>query len=406
MSKEIVEIFSEEIDLILERLDRTRSKKDIIRWLENFEEKDRKEAIEVLQRLQFVTQGDLFELTDDLIEKISSGISKKTKIYLYPIAKYGKSATHISYYITKSPVFARLERHKQTVFITNEFDIKNAKFDNNSIIVLFDDFFGSGDSFKKYYDYLISLSDPSFANVEVIYGACYYYMENAKVKIRAEIPNINLIGQLHERIFGISPIMFSNQNDTEIKKKMCFEYADSNGLFINSEGKHNLGYKDSEALLSFTYMPPNNTLPIIWSNKSKWVPLIPRNVEMIISLNQEYRKELLFSSSMKELGVKKDFSGDFGHEKERYIIFGMIRMINRSLPMQQIINYFGTNKLLTPYIELAQFKGFIDANYKLTALGIEQLNLILNEIKEYKARKNKDIVYNDVDYMPKKISKE
>ena len=48
-------------------------------------------------------------------------------------------------------------------------------------------------------------------------------------------------------------------------REICYKYGDI--IYRKrSNGAHPLGYNNSQALVTFPYGTPNNTLPIIWSN--------------------------------------------------------------------------------------------------------------------------------------------
>lgn len=73
-----------------------------------------------------------------------------------------------------------------------------------------------------------------------------------------------------DRAFSHSNSAFADSDECEKAKRL----ASDRGARL--EPKHPLGYGESEALVAFERSCPNNTLPILWSSSSNWVPLFKR----------------------------------------------------------------------------------------------------------------------------------
>jgi len=84
-----------------------------------------------------------------------------------------------------------------------------------------------------------------------------------------------------DRAFSANNSLWDSETDREQARLWCQQLGT---LLVQGEftdpAVHALGWKGSEALISFHYNTPNNTLPIFWaqgrSNGTEWQPLFPR----------------------------------------------------------------------------------------------------------------------------------
>jgi hypothetical protein len=408
MSQEIVDVFEEEIDFIINKFHGKKSSRDILKWLDNFDEEDKISALEILRRLRYVSEEELFAGADNIVNEINNAVDPHKIILFYPIAKYGKSATLMSYYFQKSSTFKKLERSSRAKFIINDNEARGVSIDNQTVIVFFDDFFGSGGSFVKNYRHFTAISVPEFATAEDVYAACLYYMPQAKIVIQKLNPHITLIGEEHPQIFGLSPLMFYNEKQRVSRKELAYNYADSKKLFKDKSKYHYLGYEESEALISFPYVPPNNTLPIIWSGRSKWNPLFPRMEDDIFDNLKSYKEQLMVAATRIDFGLPNDFKGIPGVTKTRFITFGLLRMLNQNIVLPQIAVLMGAGiSEIENFVEIAKKMGMLDQQLLLTEKGNDTLREILRVIQEYKDSQRQlhpSVIKKAIEYLPGKIS--
>jgi hypothetical protein len=403
-SKEIVQVFSMEVDHILNKLDATIKVENVTKWLNNFADEDRISALEILDRLRFVSEWEQFGIAHGIIEEILGNVADNTLLYFCPIAKYGKSATQFSYYIAKSSAFQLLERQERAFFLMHEQELSTVIFDENSVVIFFDDFFGSGGSFVTYYEYFLSKVSLDFARVKHVFAACGLYMERAFSKITALDTRIVIIGELHDKIFGNPPAMFVSQSQIEQKKEIAKRYGDTKFLFKGRTRNHGLGYKDSEALLAFPYMPPNNTLPIIWSANGGWYPLLPRRHDDILRKLSEYKQQLSFAAAKMHLDLPPEFDQFYNVTAVKFIIFGILRMIGKKISHPQIALLMGIDlRTFGVFMKRAQDMGYVGENYLLTPNGVLVLNNVLEHVKAYKEERKKNPLTRGVKYMSKEI---
>lgn len=403
-SKEIIEVFRMHVEHIINRTESSVSVSDIEKWLNNFESEDRISALEILDLLCYVPEKEQFLSAESIVSKILDRSGPEDVFYFCPIAKYGKSSTHFTYYFTKSLSFKKLERDGRASFLIHEEDLKKVVFDRNSVVLFYDDFFGSGGSFAKYYNYFLSVISTTFSSVKDVYAGCIYYMQEAYPKILKVNPAIKLIGTVHERTFGEAPMMFYNEFHRLSKKTVAKRYSDDNFLFKTRNKNHSLGYKESEAMLAFPYMPPNNTLPIIWSSNGGWYPLLPRANDAILEKLKSFKQGLMFAATKMQLDLPDDFNLFQGLTQVEFIVFGILRMLDRKVPQPLIARTMGVStEILDTFMDKINKMGYISDDFVLTEKGQETLVDVMEQVREFKELKLRDTTIRTVKYMPKVI---
>lgn len=403
-SKEIIEVFRMEVEHIITRTESSVTIADIEKWLNNFESEDRISALEILDLLCYVPEKEQFLSAESIVSEILDKSGADDVFYFCPIAKYGKSSTHFTYYFTKSLSFKKLEREGRASFLIHEEDLKKVVFDHNSVVIFYDDFFGSGGSFIKYYHYFLSVISASFSFVKDVYAACIYYMQEASPKIFNLNSAIKLIGAVHERTFGEAPMMFYNDFHRLSKKVVAKRYCDANFLFKTRKKNHSLGYKESEAMLAFPYMPPNNTLPIIWSSNAGWYPLLPRANDAILEKLKSFKQGLMFAATKIQLNLPDDFNLFQGLTQVEFIVFGILKMLDRKVPQPLIARTMGVStEILDTFMDKINKMGYIGDEFILTEKGREVLEDVMEQVREFKELKLRDTSIRTVKYMPKVI---
>lgn len=402
---EIADCCNGEINLIAEKLNHSKSKKNILKWLENFGEQDWLYALQILDNINYLSESDLYIACDEMINRLIENSSADLHYYFNPVAKYGKSATLLTYYMEKSKAFKKLIESGRATYLITEMDIKSVYYNDKTVLVFFDDFFGTGGSFNKHFEQFQIISNESIKNVTKVYGACIYYMEKAKQNILKYFPTVNIIGNVHHKIFGDDPSFFDTSFITNKFKAIAHDYANKHSLFKGRFSKHNLGYKQSEAFLSFAYSPPNNTLPIIWSGKSNWYPLLPREFDDVLAANKEFREQIAVSATKVFLNMPITTELEHGVSKKKFIVFGLIRLLKSKFAIPIIATKLGLSvKLIDEYLEIAKQLNLIDEHNQLTNNGNEKLSFLNEDIVKRKQENKKTFNFEEINYLPKKFS--
>lgn len=183
-----------------------------------------------------------------------------------------------------------LEEFKILNEINNSFCLRIEKINDFKIenIVFFDDIIGSGETLKKFLTtYKESLKDSN------LYIFCFIILDETLKLLKSFINTNNLkceiiADKIQKKAFSQNYIFFEN---IDRNKKIALKREEK--LWEKSQNKDNLlGYKQSEALVSFSRNTPNNTISSFWIEKEEWKGLFPRENDKPILDKKIDRKNL------------------------------------------------------------------------------------------------------------------
>lgn len=148
----------------------------------------------------------------------------------------------------------------------------------DKLILLVDDFLGSGSQFKKYAKKmnLESLCE----NNRVVYAPAMG-MKKGVDKINGkwglDVIPLETITESHSIFYGDASDQFRNNNKNTIKEALeCYEDMRST---YNYKGSYWFGYKTAKLIISFDWGCPNQTLGVFWDHKNfdcEWNNLLTR----------------------------------------------------------------------------------------------------------------------------------
>jgi len=357
----------------------------------------------------FVSELELIADCEAFVTELNCEIEPNKKMFFKPVAKYGKSATLMTYYLAKSNTFKALVNTGRAQFIRDLSQLQTTDFDENSVIVFFDDFFGTGGSLIKSIQYFKKSANNSKRKISAAFGACIYYTHDAELNIKKRYPYLKLKGKIHDKYFDAKSINYPTESQMQKCKDLFAGYAQKKRLFYSKGINHKLGYKDSQSNISFPYMPPNNTLPIIWSGKSGWRPLIPRDAENIILEVDRIKKELAYATAKLHLKIPNDKEALIftTYDQTKLIIFGILRLRNWPTDWARIAIILGLSFIeLDKFILIAFELGYLDEANELTEKGKAELNKLLDIITDKKNNENKKLPFIQVKYVSKENSRE
>lgn len=292
------------IELISARLKNLVSPLDIIKWLGNFEKNELRYAIAIASNLTVYTSYEIEESLNCSFNKTFNTINENDKIIVNPIGKFGKSGSMISYYFQKTDFY---RNHKKNIALVASLSNLTLDKNNNNYLVLIDDFIGSGKSVEKYckeIDSICTIKNEQRFLISV--AGMQKGIKNLKPHFeRIEIEASNIF----KMAFSGNSNYFGYRKHQPYRT-FAYKYGKILSSNTNKKGKpvkyfNALGFGNSQALVSFVHGSPNNTLPIIWSNKNGWFPLIPRFSQDKMTVSREFRKHMSY-----ELSILKEFGSD------------------------------------------------------------------------------------------------
>lgn len=210
---------------------------------------------------------------DSLISLGDSIYNTYNNIFVYPLLSISKT-TSIK---TKSAGFLHymFETDNYT-WLSNKFIpsssikyLQNNFNNKDSILILVDDFVGSGETAievcKEYLNLEFSNGKINPANIKVVTIAAQKQgIKNVKDTLDIEVVSDLRYGK------GISDFYLNNE---QTKKKELMENIEQI-LQINHD--YRFGYKKSEALITLLHKTPNNTFPVYWHETRNKVAPFPR----------------------------------------------------------------------------------------------------------------------------------
>jgi hypothetical protein len=401
--------YKEIITMLCDKFQNVISPMDIIKWLENFEETDWKKALTVLTHFEYFS-------IDDIIKEYSYGMEKiiqekkyaDEKFYLVPVGEQGKSGSAMLYFLKKSIEFINKQ---DFIIIVNNIEkniIEKKENLSNFIIVLVDDFSGTGHTIKEFYKKFIP---PQFKNCPIV-ALTVAYMEKAQYLLKKE--EIQIYGNKRMPAFSQRGSVFGYPPRMEVIRSFCFEYGDK--LYSKSnydkekKGNHPLGFMNSQSLIGFEHSIPNNTLPIIWADKKrsdkkqKWIPLFPRRGNLIIERSKKRKQEQGRWASIAhklEINLTEENINIYGKDSIR--LLSMIRLKQKHKNIFSICQELGIN--LNEYDDIIKRgveKGFFNEKENLTEYATNMCNDISRKDKfiENKLR-SELIIQENLLYVPK-----
>lgn len=264
---------------------------DVFRWLQNFEEDEWAMALNVLDKVVYYS-SDRIDGTVELYIKQIIQKYQNEHIYILPSGSVGKSGHVMAYHAKK--VIEKLENEglpKDVLTLLNLKNVGNIK--KKSVIVLLDDFSGTGESILKFYDRNLK----GVVDAEQIHlcALTVAYLEKASVFLKKNC-NIELYGEFHQIAFARRGSVFGYERNMILARDFCFKKGEILLPNWKNEDLKPLGYKNGQALVCFEHTTPNNTLPILWYEElipgtdKKWNAIFPRFANSRIDRGRRLRQ--------------------------------------------------------------------------------------------------------------------
>lgn len=247
---------------------------DIFRWLRNFEESEWDLALTVLDKVVYYSSDRIDETLEYHINTIiHNNIGKH--VFILPSGNVGKSGHVMAYHAKK--VIEKIDLPENKLSLLNLKNLECIK--KNALIVLLDDFSGTGESIKKFFE---SNVKPIIGGKSVeICALTVAYMEKAKNYLLAEY-GINIFGNEYKPAFVRRGSIFGYEKNMIPVRDFCFKKGEMLLPDWKNQDLKPLGYKNGQALVCFEHTTPNNTLPILWYEKTipgtckQWNAIFPR----------------------------------------------------------------------------------------------------------------------------------
>lgn len=404
------------LEILRTRLKNSVSSLDIIRWLGNFELHEVPLAIKILSNLTIYTTYEIEEILDSaFVELFGETISKGEHLFVNAVGAFGKSGSMIAYFFQKTTFYKNRKNTEHITLIDDPSSIKIDLSKQNSLILI-DDFVGSGRSIREYFTtHAEKMSE--FQNI--------YF-----VGIAAMSKGISHISPLFKRViideanifkkaFAADGSHFGYRN-YQPYRDLAYKYGVRISSKLEKIGKtmrytEALGFENSQALVSFAYGSPNNTLPIIWGNKGGWIPLIPRFSVDKVYVARKLRKTISYELSiLKEFGsinLKSTFFSFKALKGKKvyssvsqidFALYGIIKLSRAGFLPVNICQKLGIMfKDYEEYLQYGKERNIFEQDNKLSMFG---LSLYQDAKKCIELNKKKLSMSNEVDFKIRNIA--
>jgi hypothetical protein len=406
------------LDVLATKLKKVVSPLDILKWLNNFEKSEVSHVINILFNLTVYTTSEIEEVLNNSFYKLFPVIDKDERVVVCPIGEFGKSGSMVSYFFQKTSFY---KGNMKKITLLSSLNNINIVEGNTYKLILIDDFIGTGGSVEEFYNKEVLIHKDKFTHRYFIgiAGMDFGIDRIKKCFDKILIPKSNIF----RKAFSGQARFFGYRNHSKYRE-LAYKYGSKIAKPQKSKsGKPNaLGFENSQALVSFAYGTPNNTLSIIWANSEGWFPLIPRFSVDRISQAKEVRKNISHELSiLKELGSSEIINTFFNYRvvkgkrifssvnKLDFSLYSIIKLLRKgytTVSICQVLGIFDSDfeQLIKKGVERQLF----NTDHSLTDFGLR----IYYDAKKCIDRKRTAAKYDgrdyykikEVNYLPKRFN--
>ncbi|MED4130753.1 hypothetical protein, partial [Shouchella miscanthi] len=232
-SIEELELYQTQLSFLCSRFNNNIDELDILRWLKNFAQEDRNNALDILKMVEYIDDSQIIEGFDYCIREMFKKFPPKDhKFVLMQVGKYGKSGSAMMYFLSKGKTFSK---HKRRFIINAEPSNFISAYNKREkyVYVSVDDYFGTGGSVKDFYENQISYL-PNIRVIPICWIGLIVHSESI-TKITSIAPNsIVFYWKMREKVFKKNKSPFGSRS-TDLRK-ITYKY----GYLLNKDNP--LGY--------------------------------------------------------------------------------------------------------------------------------------------------------------------
>lgn len=365
----------------------------LLLWLKQFDEKEQPEMLTLLSHFDYYSSNKLPTKVVELYKRFLDVCDSKDVVFCRVEKTIGTSFSNLffSCFWDCNDLYDYTQDNLSNI-------IKEVDCPQN--VVLVDDYFGSGETVTLYLEKLLELS-PNLTDKNIYFLSLQgsnvgkMYIENFAKDRSLNLQIITL--KYSHKAFDKDNI-YSNL-EADIHRQMYSTIYEKHVL----KKLLKFGYGEVEALVSFYYNTPNNTLGIFWQDLIGFKSLFKRHKKQPTTLNSMRIK----CKQNRQLAQHKPFIKDV--ESYKIDVF-MVYCITKKEPFDllEACKDFG----LTEYQLDFLLKSLMEKGYLFCKLGryspTEKLKkyLYATKIKEFRKKyyeypKKEEITTKDITYIPK-----
>jgi hypothetical protein len=253
--------FDDDIEQALERFgdheDMSRAR--VVRWLEQFPDRDLPLAVEVIREIKYFNGLNIRTMTRHLFAIINDEMVRLEleKGAFIAVGSLGAGSGHVARVLRD---LVRATRHRMLSML----DLSKLKPGEVDAIIFVDDFSGTGQTLEKWWEIVEPLVRPKNA---IVFVGLLVLNERARERIES-FANILAVEEVEGTANIFAP---ENRQFSEDQRIKLLEHCRRTGC----GPKYERGFGDCGLLLAFKHFCPNNSLPILWCQVN-WRPLFKR----------------------------------------------------------------------------------------------------------------------------------
>ena len=362
----------------------------IERWLLQFEDDEKSEMLSLLSHFDYYSQNNLSIAVVDLYNKFKKECPDEEVVFSKVEKDIGTSYSNILFteFWLKNNLYDYTQDSLSNIISEN--DIKN--------IVIVDDYFGSGKTIIKYLTKLLQLSDQlKDRNIFILVLEGSFVGKQAIEKFAKDNQlNITIVANKYSKKAFDSDNVYSL---TEVDFHRT-KYSDIYDKRINNN-EYKFGYGEIEALVSFYYNTPNNTLGLFWQNVCGFHGLFERHKKENTTLTS-MRKRIRQQNNLKQFEIIKNVDN---YKIDIFMVYFLAKQRNFSV-YEACVDFGLTEKQINEILSYMLSKDYLkfeNGNYFATEtmkkkIYSTRINMFKTQFEN--SSKNK-IKRTDIDYIPK-----
>ena len=230
----------------------------ILGWLEQFHDDDLPLALEVLEDVRYINATNLREMTRQIRDMaIADFGGEHRRIVFVPIGSPGSGSNYLM------RVLAALR--DRSVSTTTLADLRTLTEGDVDVIVFVEDFSGTGQTLREWWELNESIILP--LNAQIVVGVLLASIRAVQhIQSFATLIAVEQLGDEADVFSGDHPLFDESAGHT------LLEYCESTACpphFVR-------GFGDCGLLVALKHGCPNNSLPILWYSDGGWRPLFHR----------------------------------------------------------------------------------------------------------------------------------
>ncbi len=362
-------------------------------WLTQFDEDEQPEMLTLLNHFDYYSRNNLSKSVKDLYKKFREVFPDEEFIFAKTEKEIGSSYSNIFYieFWQKNNLYDYAQDNLTNVI--NQEEITN--------IAIVDDYMGSGNTIVNYLKKLLDINKELSKKNIVILVLQGSQIGKQTIDNFAKDNNlkISVIASKYSKKAFDSDNIYSN-NEVALHRSNYSKIYDKRFNNVN----YKFGYKEIEALVSFYYNTPNNTLGLFWQNICGFKGLFERHEKTKTTLSSMKRK-VKCQNNLKKIDLLRNVDD---YKLDIFMIYILSKQDEFSI-YDACVDFGLTEKQINEILKQLITRNYLKMeNNKYVVTELMKKNIRSTQIKKFKCQFNDCgdtiIKQTKAKYIPKNFS--